>query len=251
MAGGEEFTMKTVTVAIALSVILTSVAHGCITQDLPSQRFSLEGRATTIDGEHLYTEYLHHRNDGRGDILMVDYTDPGGTTFALKTVDYACNPTTPSFELKDMDAGTVEGVRWSESVIQAYQGSDSVQLEVPEGPIIVDAGFDNAIKLSWEKMMSGEKVAYKYLFARDQRFLKLRFHKSTPPDLPNQRFDDDIVFFKVGANNFIFRMLSSPIYVGYQRDTRELKYYYGPSNLPAMKKQKEVFITYKALNATS
>lgn len=234
----------------AVAVLLTPSAYGCMPPALLSQQFNVEGRATTLAGEHLYTERLNHKSDDEGGKLKVDYSGPEGKTFALKTVNYGCNPTAPSFELKDMSSGIVEGVRWGDDGVQAFQGSDSTKLDMPSGPVIVDAGFDNAIKLSWDKMMNGEKVAYKYLFARDKRFLKLRFVKSDPPQLPNQKFDDGLVFFKVVANNLIFRLLSSPIYVGYEKTTKELKYYFGPSNLPTMKNQKAVLISYQTLGDT-
>lgn len=236
--------------ATVVVLLLAPSAYGCMPPALLSQQFYVEGRATTLAGEHLYTERLKHRRDDKGGNLKVDYSNPQGKTFALKTVNYGCNATAPSFELKDMGSGIVEGVRWVDDGVQAYQGSEATELDMPRGPVIVDAGFDNAIKLSWDRMMNGEKVAYKYLFARDKKFLKLRFVKSDPPQLPNKNFDSDIVFFKVAANNFIFRLLSAPIYVGYEKNTKELKYYYGPSNLPTMKDQKAVLISYQTLSNT-
>ena len=129
-------------------------------------------------------------------------------------------------------------------MVESYQDSEITELKIPDEPSIVDAGFDNAIKTRWDALISGNKVAFNYLFARDNKFLKLRFVKSAPPKILEQEADESIVFFRIAANNLIFRILSSPIYVGYDRNTRDLKYYFGPSNLPSMRAQKSVLIRY-------
>ena len=232
---------------VILLIFLAGVSaqtHACIADWLQQQEFAVQGVASDPEGNVLYVEQLEHQSNDSGGWLTVEYTDPTGDPLADKQVNYDCRATTPSFVLKDRTNGNEEGVRWMEDVIESYQNSDITRLSVPNGPSIVDAGFDNAIKTSWDTLMAGKKVSFNYLFARDNKFLKLRFVKSKPPSVLEGEASENIVFFRIAANNLLFRMLSSPIYVGYDRSSKDLKYYLGPSNLPMMRDKKEVLIRY-------
>ena len=233
---------------VTIFILLTSVSaqtHACIADWLQQQEFAVQGVASDPDGNVLYVEQLQHESNNSGGWLTVEYTDPNGGPLADKKVKYDCRATTPSFVLKDRTNGNEEGVRWMEDSIESYQGDEVTRLSIPDGPSIVDAGFDNAIKKSWDILMAGKKVAFNYLFARDNKFLKLRFVKSKPPAALKGEASENIVFFRIAANNLVFRLLSSPIYVGYDRSSKDLKYYLGPSNLPMMRDQKKVLIRYR------
>ena len=81
--------------------------------------------------------------------------------------------------------------------------------------------------------------------ARDNRFLALRLQLADPPaDLDSNQIGD-VAFFKISANNLVFRLLSRSLYVGYDLQSRALRYYIGPSNLPMMRDRKEITITYQ------
>ena len=231
-------------VIFALLVSMSATGHACIANWLQQQEFTVQGVASDPDGNVLYVEQLQHEPNDSGGNLTVEYTDPTGAPLADKRVKYDCRATTPSFVLKDRSNGNEEGVRWMEDAIESYQNNEITRLGIPDGPSIIDAGFDNAIKTSWDTLMAGKKVAFNYLFARDNKFLKLRFLKSKPPSVLKDEASENIVFFRIAANNLVFRLLSSPIYVGYDRSSRDLKYYLGPSNLPMMRDQKKVLIRY-------
>ena len=236
--------MMSRTMMFVLLFGLSTTGHACIANWLQQQEFSVQGVASDPDGNVLYVEQLQHEPNESGGNLTVEYTDPAGTPLADKNVKYDCRATTPSFVLKDRTNGSEEGVRWMADAIESFQNDEVTRLGIPDGPSIVDAGFDNAIKTSWETLMAGKKVAFNYLFARDNKFLKLRFVKSKPPSVLKGEASENIVFFRIAANNLVFRLLSSPIYVGYERSSKDLKYYLGPSNLPMMRDQKKVLIRY-------
>ncbi len=238
--------MNKILISLLLAMMSTT-SYGCVENWLQQQRFSVEGVASDPEGNILYVERLKHVPDNTGGKLTVAYTDPSGTPLANKQVNYNCRTTAPSFSLEDQVSGVKEGVNWKQDQLESFQDDEITRLEVPDGPTIIDAGFDNAIKSSWDTLIKGEKVAYNYLFARDNKFLKLRFLKSEPPRTLENEISGDVVFFRIAANNPIFRLLSSPIYVGYDRNTQDLKYYFGPSNLPAMKDQKNVLIRYNTI----
>ncbi len=230
---------------LGLLLLSAQVSYACVDDPLINQSFEVKGQAETLEGETLYTEHLTQTPNEEGATLTVEYKDSKGTLIARKTVDYNCNPTTPSFVLEDTQTGASEGVRWNESDLESFQGDKVARLDQPSGPAVVDAGFDNVIKLNWEKLMRDESVKYDYLFARRNKFLKLKFSRSGAPKALKEKASDNIAFFKVGANNMFFRMLSSPIYVGYDTQTRNLAYYYGPTNLPMFDMEQPLLITYQ------
>ena len=224
----------------------TSAAIACFPVQLQSGNFRVEGVAFNESDREIYSEHLSFSNDQAGGILTVDYKNPSGNPLAVKTVEYNCNPTTPSFTLRDLTNDTSEGVILKTNDLVSFQSDKSETMIMPAGNAIIDAGFDHAVKLSWDELMRSNKVTWKYLFARNNKFLKLKFQKAGPPDRLSEEVPENVVFFKVAANNFLFRMLSSPIFVGYDRDQRHLKYYYGPSNLPMFDDGKNVLIKYSA-----
>lgn len=222
-------------------------AAACVAEWALEQKFDVRGDAHTLDGIPLYTEYLAHRPDGQGGKLTVRYTTPQGAPIADKDVEYRCNATTPSFRLVDHNTGEVEGVNWKEGIVETFQGEEMKRIDPPPGPAIVDSGFDNAIKLHWDELIEGNDVTFHYLFPRNGSFLKLRLRQSeAPPALANEG-NDNTVFFTIAANNLFLRALSKPIFVGYDKDTRSLRYYLGPSNLPTMRENKVVLIRYAHL----
>ncbi len=230
---------------IFLSLPVSTFA--CIADVLKNQSFSVVGTATDRNGQLLYTEHLTQTPDETGGKLSVIYRGKDSEIVARKEASYNCNPTTPSFTLEDKVNGKTEGVRWNEDKLVSFQDETVTEMAHPGNPAAVDSGFDNVIKLNWEKLMDNKSVKYDYLFARKNKFLKLKFSKSRPPKAIRDKADDDIVFFKVGANNMLFRMLSDPIYVGYRIQSKSLAYYYGPSNLPMIEHDKPLLISYQTL----
>ena len=221
------------------------VVVACIDPGIDDKPIHLKGIAATLGGEVLYSEELLQTPNDSGGRLAVDYRKPNGDPLAYKIAEFQCNPTTPSFTLEDLTSGETEGVQWNESDLVSFQGESRTRLPQPKGPAVVDAGFDNVIKLNWNRLMAGERVTYDYLFARRNRFLKLRFSRSKPPTKIASKVDDRAVFFKVGANNMFFRLLSSPIYVGYDPENQDLMYYYGPTNLPMLDMEQPILISYQ------
>ena len=228
------------------SLMLWSWAAVACTEGWPPREKSVvKGEATSTSGETLYIETLYFEPGADGGSLQVDYTVLPTKLIARKIVHYNCNPTTPSYELTDVLDGIKEGVNWRESDVIAYLDNHRTTLKIPQGQTIVDAGFDNAIRMNWEALTAGNKVRFNYLLSQESRFIRLRLVKSEKPAILNSDETDDTVFFKIAANNLIYRLLSSPIYVGYDPDTQAIRYYIGPSNLRSMVNHKKVVIRYQ------
>ena len=236
-------------VAVTALALFPGFAAACVEPFLKSQEYAVIGEAFDNDGELLYTETLIHRADDTGGSLETRYRLPQGVEIARKTVEYDCRPTAPSFELQETTSGQLEGARWVGDRIEVFSGDELTSLEVPEGPLIFDAGFDNSIKLNWDRLMDGETLTVNYLFSRAGRFLELRLQQSEAPDNATGVTTDGVVYFRISANNPFLRLFSSSLFVGYDREDRSLRYYSGPSNLPMMRDQKQVLIRYRDLES--
>ena len=235
----------------ALVILLSSLALSnpglasvCGDQPIFQQEYKVKGTAKDGNGEMLYYEVLEFKTSETGGDLVVDYFSPDNQVLATKKVEFNCRPTAPDFELVDMTTNEVEGVKVESEQITSYQGKQSSVLSIPESQLVIDAGFDNAVKMNWDELMAGKKIPFNYLFARDNKFFKLRLEKVDGSKVEFPQSEEDVAIFKIDANNLIFRLFSSPLFLGYTTDSKSLKYYSGPSNLPMMRDQKSVLITY-------
>ena len=232
---------------LAVFLVISLPARACVVPDFLNQEFLIKGIAENPDGKILYEEVLKQKPGSLGGKLHVSYSSPEGITFATKVVEYNCNPTTPSFTLLDNITGEVEGVNWSFENVESFQDERSTIIAHPNNQFIIDAGFNNAIKLNWKILLEGQSVIFDYLFARENRFLKLRFEKTEVPRSINGESTSMNVFFKIAPNNVILRAISSPIFVGYNQYSRVLRYYIGPTNLPMLVGGEKVIIRYQKL----
>lgn len=239
--------IKVLSHAMVVFMALSMPVSACVVPAFLNKEFLIKGVAENSDGKILYEEILKQEPGASGGKLHVSYSSPEGAVLATKVVDYNCNPTTPSFSLLDNTTGVVEGVKWSFDNVESYQDDQSTIIAHPNSQYIIDAGFDNAIKLNWEKLIEGQSVVFDYLFARKNRFLKLRFKKSSAPLIVNGESIPTDIFFEVVPNNMILRAISSPIFVGYNQYSRELRYYIGPTNLPMLVDDEKVIIRYEKL----
>ena len=230
---------------LLLLTLYAANSAACMDEALMTQQYHVIGKAYNSDNQLIYIEKLRHSSNKSGGQLITEYILPDGNALAVKQVDYDCRPTSPAYSLQNPDGSISESVYWAGENISSYIGGEAKVLKVPNGDNIFDAGFDNYIKMNWESLMAGKKMKVNYLFARKNRFLKLKLARSETPAFLLGEAGSDIVFFKIGANNLILRMLSDPIYVGYEVSTRTLKYYSGPSNLPMMSAQKSLLIRYQ------
>lgn len=239
--------LKNIIQGMVIYMTMSMTVNACDIPEYLDQEFLIKGVAQSSDGNILYEEILIQEPGSSGGKLHVSYSAPDGAVLATKIVDYNCNPTTPSFKLLDKTTGEVEGVKWSIDNIESYQDDQNTIIEHPNSQYIIDAGFDNAIKLKWDELIEGQQIVFDYLFARKNRFLKLRFEKSTAPLVVNGESKPTDIFFKVVPNNMILRAISSPIFVGYNKYSRELRYYIGPTNLPMHVGDEKVIIRYEKL----
>lgn len=219
-------------------------ASACIDANFELRDYLVTGNAYA-QGELVYTETLRYESNAQGGILTTRYVSAKAQEIANKKVEFNCRLSAPDFTIEDNIENITEGASHQQNEIVTFRGNDKQRIAKPDGDYVIDAGFDHFVRQNWQPLMAGKRLSADYLFAREGEFITLRFEKANAPENLSNRDLDNVVFFKVGANNFLFRLLSSPIYVGYDATTQQLRYYTGPSNVPAMREYKSIVIEYE------
>lgn len=232
-------------IAALCCIARAGIAWACIDEFPQPREYHVIGKAYDASGAFIYTEHLGYSPGPTGGTMITLYRNAQGQDIATRRISYDCRPTAPGFEMHDLINDVKEGVRWTGKRIQSYQGEDIVTLDVPPGESVFDAGFDNSIRIHWASLIEGKALKFNYLFARKNKFLKLRLERTSAPKSLKSENAENMAFFRIRANNPFLRLLSRPIYVGYDIATRSLRYYSGPSNLPMASGVGDVLIRYQ------
>lgn len=149
------------------------------------------GIASSLDnGAELYREqhFVDRDASGRGTRVVL-YVCPDGRPYARKRVTYTDWAGAPEFELFDARDGWMERVARSGSTLgvtvreRADGRERSAEINPPEG-LVVDAGFDDFVRLNWDRLAAGERVDFAFLVP--SRLAVMRFkvkrHKATELD---------------------------------------------------------------------
>lgn len=171
---------------------------------LPSVVGSAYDRDT---GDFLYSEHHFCREN-----LMqctVQYRDSFGVIFAKKHLDYRQSPTSPSLVMTDYRSGE--------------------ELRVPTSTqtnLVVDAGFDNFIRSTWDTLDAGGNVRFRFLVAGSEKPIKMKALRSN--------YDGCItseLCLEINLNSWFLRMIIDPIELSYSRADRRLLRFSGISNI--------------------
>ncbi len=191
------------------------------------------GEAYNLDGNELLYSETHCVNPER-DSRLVIYRDDRERLIARKHVDYRSGRTTPSFVQHNLyssqtikvmlDAGLL-----TMKVLDADLGEPiKVKSTAPTGvlPVVIDAGFDEFVRAHWDELVDGGVKTFLFPFAARSSLVELRIRPSTC-----SYASETDQCFKLELSNWLFRLLASPIELGYDPETRQLTRYRGISNI--------------------
>ena len=215
------------------SLLAAAVAAPLLTTT--SRAATAQRVGTAVDaasGAMLYRE--SHVETYEGDRLTADrvsYTDPSGQRFATKQVQFFAGSFVPSFRFENRRTGHLEACQ--------PLGGDMVEVSFREGgdgPVetrelsaprdtLADAGFDRFIEAEWDAMTSGQPLVRPFLVPGRFELIDFRLRDAGGMDGGGaQRFAMEI-------DSFLLRLLAPTILIDYDRETRRLLRYEGPSNL--------------------
>ena len=191
----------------------------------------LIGKAVDLDsGVPLYTErHVFAVSTGEG-TLRSSYLTPGDEKFASRVVQYANNDVV-EYRLEQSNIDYSERIerRGDELTIvvdKADTSPKTEQLFLRAGvEPVIDAGFNDYLVRNWDSLLKGERLRFQFASTAQLGLVKLQVN------LDKRLSDNQIAVFSMTAANPVFRLLVEPVKVGFYRDSRQLAYYRGVSNL--------------------
>jgi hypothetical protein len=202
------------------------------------------GTAYDLMGEKVLYKELHSITQGPG--RHVRYVSPDGETLAKKDVDYSRSATGPNFRQENYWANEISQAQWdgnhlilgfglveptNTTTTGGIEDNTIKQKTLSVDQVVIDAGFDNFIREHWQTLLAGQLVRYEFAFASNLTTLRMRIQLDSCNDKIKDIDYSQTVCFKTEPDNLVFRLLSPPIELTYQRDTQRLQRYRGRGNI--------------------
>ena len=237
------------TVITLLSFVLLP-AIACVDPALTERDYYAIGVVTNSEGEIVYEEHHDHKADARGGISKVSYKSLDDKLIAEKTIDYDCRTSAPNYTLTmSHHEQWIEQVKWQtkNQLVVIQPESEKVIDAVDSDALVIDAGFDNFVFENWQQLILGIEKEIDFLHVPGNRLFRLVIK------LENNSADidvtDDVALFKITTKSKLFRFFSDPIFLAYNKLSKQLAYYSGPTNLrgeiKGLEKSKQVAIKYR------
>ena len=164
----------------------------------------------------------------------VIYLHRDGSLIAHKALDYQSGPTTPSFVQHNIQAQEKIKVSFDQQEVSmsvTVSGDEELENKYPvvdsdTTPLVIDAGFDVFIRDNWDKLVSGQAREFQFPLASRSSMISLQ----VKPSRCSYETETDQCFSLEPANWF-FRMLASPVELGYDANLARLTRYRGLSNI--------------------
>jgi len=217
-------------IAKVLFVIMCSPALGFPV--LANAELERIGIAKNPDsGEILYYEY--HYVPAEGDTRIVEYKDINDQLITEKTLQFNGDNTQPemvqvnhlSGEQITISAKEAPGIFRLEYK-QNFRASLKQKSFEASAQLVIDAGFDEMIRRSWEKLLTEGSVDFDYLAPARQRTFSL-----TVEPMACRAPVEAARCFSAGPTAWLLRKFLDPIELVYHDSTRELISYRGLGNI--------------------
>lgn len=215
----------------------SSVTDYCV----PTEKTLMVGVATTSNGSFLYCELVTQPSPQE---LNVDYVK-SKKVFTSKTLNYISNPKTPSVLQKDFRFGEIRQADVTEQKItlhyQANNNKKNISASIARKDVdVVDAGFDNFIRIHWEELQSGKTLSINFASMAHLKALPLRISRQPlgkcGRDVSNTKSINHC--FYVEIDNSFLRMLLGNIKLVYDHQ-RRLEEFNGVVNILSEKESNQ------------
>lgn len=204
----------------------------------------LVGNAYDRDGRLRYREYHDYAAVPPAMVQQTVYRDPTGTEIARMEADYRLDRFAPAYRMLDFRHDTEEVVRrdgdavYLEHRLGTKRRSKTLRA-TPGRHLVVGPGFNELIKAKWDALLAGESVFCEFAVPNRLQLVavRIRHEPSQEPDAGHR--------FTVAAEHPLVRLLAPELRVEYDRATRVLVAYEGPSNVnDDRNRQQDVLIRF-------
>jgi hypothetical protein len=232
-------------------------------QDCPHrENVAIIGAAKNIDtGEFLYCEYHTIVSKDR---TTVNYYDKSQAPIAIKRIDYSNSRLAPAIEQDDFRHQEAVRVQWEAAqsssseaqLLVQYQAANTEELgqkRIAEpGGLVVDAGFDNAIRFYWQRLEEDGRVTFTFVAPAKLRTIKLSVVKRdllscfSEGSAPVDYQENTHICYVVKPASSMLSWFVKPIKLLYHRQSQRLVLFSGNSNITnARGRGQQVMITYR------
>lgn len=221
----------------------------CVNPYLSERDYSAVGVVKNIDGDVIYEEHHYHVADETGGTSQVKYKSLTGRIIAQKILDYDCRASAPNYTLTmHDDQKWFEEVKWqADKLVVTQPDGKQILDEFDNNELVIDAGFDNFVFENWSDLMLGIEKEIDFLHVKRKDVYRLVIQLQTN----SQEFTvpPGVALFKITTKNRLLRLFSESIYLGYNKQSRQLDFYSGPTNLrgeiAGLDKSKHITIEYR------
>jgi len=218
-------------------------APGAPAADATDQVLRIRGTARGGDGALLYLEEHEVRRQGAAlQRATTTYLDPEGRTLAVLQTDFSRDPFAPSYRFEDRRRGRVEEVAVGPEGLTLGAGAKRRVLPLPEDArrrLVAGQGLDRYVQHRLEELVGGAELHVTFAIPSRQETYPFRVRAQPARD------GDRAVRVRVEIDSWVLRLFASSLDVEYDRATRRLLRYRGPSNLQDERGDNpEVTITY-------
>ena len=161
---------------------------------------------------------------------VTTYRDDEGREFGRMDADYSTYRYSPVYRMADTRHQTIEAVTRDGSLVHVERTVKGVTTKKTlqhsgQRELIVGPGFNEFVKAHWDALLSGEAIVCDFVIPNRLQIVAFRItHVAGASIATNHRFS-------VKADNFFLRLLAPELTVEYDRVTRGIQSYEGPSNV--------------------
>jgi len=203
----------------------------------------------------VYTEDHIFDDDPANTLMSTRYLDPNDALIGERLVNFNQGRVL-GYEFKQTQLGI------SKSVVRATSQINYVTTQKgkttrknynpePDEDILINAGLFNLVEREWSTLSAGEKVKFELAIPppASRRTINMVVQATEYSSSPAAEFmpNENLATFLMVVSNRLLRFLVEPIHLGYYKDTKQLAFYQGPSNLQNEKGEamKPVYILYE------
>jgi len=219
---------------IALSMLLcistvnaSVLLNASLNQLKNDNKLSFIGRAyDQISGDLLYSEEHYFLNTTFHTVI---YKEPTGKIFARKEVFYLSNAFAPDiYQVNHRNGESINIHMKDNQYLIRYQENLDKPMKTrsirDNTGLVIDAGFNKYIQTNWQLLTANQSPSIKYLLPTRQTTIELVIERTSCKE-SNQ------TCFLIEPSNWFFRMLSKPLVLTYDSDSRKLMTFQGKSNI--------------------
>ena len=176
-----------------------------LSNSIPDAEPDVVGEARDPDtGDTIYLEHYYCSDNGLS--CSVFYLRPNEELIASKELDYSTNPKAPALTFRD------------------FRLDREITIDQPDTDAVVDAGFDNFVRLQWQDLAEGEEVKFPFRIVGRDDPIRMRASKEA-------RCEDGRLCLQIRLDSWLLGSLVDPIQLEYDADSQRLLRFEGISNL--------------------